>query len=398
MGKRRPVAPGVTSVQEKLIFLGILTGALVMYFTQRVSSIITALITITALILTGLVTLDQALSGFSSTATIAIGAMFVLSAGLIKTGALEPLTAMMAKWSGGSYPKLILAMTITIPVASAFTNNTPVVVMMVPVIMGLARDLKIPPSKLLMPVSFLAILGGTCTLIGTSTNLLIDEDYRLHTGTHLGIFDFTPLGLITLTAGVGFILLFGRRLLPNRESLSSILPASQRSRYVTEVVVKAGSPLIGRTIKETFPVRGPLKFVQLLRSNELHIPAAGGMIEIKAEDALLLEGSPKDLTDMIANDQVELGTVLEDSERVPIRTFSLTLFELVVLPESSLIGSKVRDLTLNRVHGVKVLAIQRGGRHHRWRIVDRRRKDRVCVRSGNAGRVQRCRVGSGPGN
>lgn len=344
-----------------------------LYITQRISVVATSVFTIVALSLFKLVPIDAALSGFSSQATIAIGAMFVLSTALIKTGALEPLTAQLARWSDGKYWRLVVAMALIIPLASAFTNNTPVVVMMVPVIMSLGRQFDIAPSKLLMPLSYFAILGGTCTLIGTSTNLIIDEIYRKQTGEHLKIFDFTPLGLVVLVGGVALILIAGQRLLPHRESLSSILPKSKRSKYVTEVIVQEGSPLINKTIALAFPKKGSMRFVQLIRGEVFFTPTNMEMI-IEVGDALILEGAPQELNDLLTEYSVALGTVLEDNLRVPMRTFSLTMFELVILPDSPYVGSKVKELTFNKRYGVKVLAIQRGGRHHRAAIRELRLK------------------------
>ena len=172
-----------------------------LYISQRAPVIVTALATIAALAGFGILSLEQAFAGFSSSATLSIGAMFVLSAGLIRTGALEPLIAKLADWADGSYFKLIMALILTVPLSSAFINNTPVVVMMVPVMMTLGRKFEISPSSLMMPLSFLAIIGGTCTLIGTSTNLLIDEIYRSETDTHLTMFEFLPIGLTFLAIG-----------------------------------------------------------------------------------------------------------------------------------------------------------------------------------------------------
>ena len=353
---------------DKILFLAILSGAMTLFVTQRVPVTITALLTITALVGTGLIPLDAALSGFASPATITIGAMFVLSAGLIKTGALEPLTAKLASWAEGSYFKLILAMALTIPLASAFMNNTPVVVMLVPVVMALGRKFSISPSKMLMPLSFFAILGGTCTLIGTSTNLLIGEIYHARGGTQLGIFDFTPLGLLFLLFGGGFILVFGKRLLPLRDSLSSLLPVGQRSKYVTEVTVHEGSPLVGQKVADIFPGSGSIRFIQLIRREDFFIGNQAKDMVIALDDALILEGGPGDLANLLSTEKVALGTVLEDSARVPMRTFSLSMFELIVLPDSSSIGSRLSELQLYRHFGVKVMAIQRGGRHHRMAI------------------------------
>ncbi len=359
---------------DKILFLLILTGTMYAYISQRFSVITTALVSIVALMVTDVLNLEEALSGFSSPATVSIGAMFILSAGLIKTGALDPLTAKLASFSGGSYFRLILAMALTIPIASAFTNNTPIVVMMVPVIVSLGRQLDIASSKLLMPLSFLAILGGTMTLIGTSTNLLIDDIYTQETGYHLSIFDFTPMGLVVLLVGGTFLVLTGERFLPKRESLTSILPPERRSSYVTEVVVQTGSPLIGKIIGETFPKGGKLRFLHLIREGDIQFTAKPLGQAIHPEDALILEGSPEALNDLLTSQEVELGTVLEDSVRVPMRTFARTLFELVVLPDSPLVGNKISRLKLNKLYDVKVVAVQRGGRHHRMDIRDMRIK------------------------
>lgn len=359
---------------DKWIYLIVLTVSMSLYVSQRVPVIISALVTIAAMVFTGLLTLDEAVSGFSNSATIAVGAMFVLSTGLLKTGALDPLTAKLAQWSSGSYPRLILAMALTVPVASAFLNNTPVVVMMVPIILSLSRKFSISPSKLLIPVSYFAILGGTCTLIGTSTNLLIDEVYRQETGQHLNIFEFLPLGLIYLAVGGLTIVLLGKRVLPQRESLSALLPQQMRSKYVTEVVVAEGSGLVGKVVGQAFDKPKVLRFLQLNRGDDFYIDHRAKDLTIQVGDALIVEGTPQELNDLLVTKGVELGSVIEDASRVPMRTYSLTLFELVVLPDFAYVGSKVKELQLNHMFGVKLLAIQRGGRHHRMDIGNMRLK------------------------
>ena len=339
------------------------------YISQRLPVIMTALLSIVLLTVCDLIPLTEAFAGFSSSATVTIGAMFVLSAGLIRTGALEPVAGQIAAWSKGSPVKLILALALTVPLASAFINNTPVVVMMVPVLMSLGRRFDISPSSLMMPLSYFAIIGGTCTLIGTSTNLLVDEIYSRDSDLHLGIFDFTPLGLIFLVVGVTYLMTIGRKLIPERDSLSALLPVSKRTHYVTEVIVQASSPLLGKSISETFPKKkSSLRFLQLQRDEDFFLAQKAGDLIIEEGDSLILEGSPQDLTELLTTHKVELGTVLEDAVRVPMRTFSLTMFELVVLPDSPYVGNRVRELKLHRQYGVKVLAIQRGGRHHRMDI------------------------------
>ena len=149
-----------------------------------------------------------------------------------------------------------------------------------------------------------------------------------------------------------------------------------RSKYVTEVFVQEGSPYVGQTVAEAFPKEGKLRFVQLNRGREYYVAghAETSAFVIQEGDAIIVEGSPQQLNELLTKASVTLGTVLEDSVRVPMRTFSLTMFELVVLPDSPYVGAKVKELTLNKHYGVKVLAIQRGGRHHRMDIRELRLK------------------------
>lgn len=350
---------------EKLIFFTILSGAMVLYVSQRLPILITALITIISLVITGLLTLEEAFSGFANPATITIGAMFVLSAGLIRTGALDPITHKLSTWSKGDPFRLCLGMAMVIPLASAFINNTPVVVMMVPIALAMSRSSGMAPSKILMPISFFAIIGGTCTLIGTSTNLLIAEIYRNSSQVDLGIFDFLPLGAVFLLIGVLYILAFSRKLLPDRESLSAILPTSHRTNYVTEVIIPENSALIGKKISDAFPKNTPIRLLQLLRGETQLMRKEATNTPLELGDNLILEASSNALGELLASDGVSLGTVIQDEVRVPIRTFSLKVVELVILPESPYIGTRIPELKLYKRFGVKVMAIQRGGTNHR---------------------------------
>lgn len=350
---------------EKLIFFTILSGAMVLYVSQRLPILITALITIISLVITGLLTLEEAFSGFANPATITIGAMFVLSAGLIRTGALDPITHKLSTWSKGDPFRLCLGMAMVIPLASAFINNTPVVVMMVPIALAMSRSSGMAPSKILMPISFFAIMGGTCTLIGTSTNLLIAEIYRETSQVELGIFEFLPLGAVFLLIGVLYLLAFSRKLLPDRESLSAILPTSHRTNYVTEVIIPENSALIGKKISDAFPKNTPIRLLQLLRGETQLMRKEATNTPLELGDNLILEASSNALGELLASDGVSLGTVIQDEVRVPIRTFSLKVVELVILPESPYIGTRIPELKLYKRFGVKVMAIQRGGTNHR---------------------------------
>ncbi|MBI3959697.1 MAG: hypothetical protein HY328_12885, partial [Chloroflexi bacterium] len=205
-----------------ILLLVILAAATILYITRWLATEITAALTIVALVFTGILSTGEGLSGFASTATLTVGAMFVLSGGLMRTGALEMVTIALARFSGGSTTRLLLLLGIVIPLASAFMNNTPVVVMMLPVILSLSRRFNIRPSKLLIPVSYFAIVGGTFTLIGTSTNILVDDLYRRAGGPGFGLFAFTPLGIPYWLVSVAYIVALSQKLLPDRASLAAL--------------------------------------------------------------------------------------------------------------------------------------------------------------------------------
>ncbi|MCB1050843.1 MAG: SLC13 family permease [Acidobacteria bacterium] len=353
---------------ETVIILLLCSLSLVLFLTQVIPVLVTTLLTLSAFVIFGVMPLDDVLMGFANPATLTIAAMFVLSEGLIRTGSLDPLAGFIGRTSKKSPIRLYLMLGLVVMFGSAFVNNTPIVVMMIPVVLTLARNTGIPPSKLFMPLSFFSILGGTCTLMGTSTNLLIDGLSSKLGGPQLGMFDFLPLGLIFAGVGLVYILLLGGRLLPERDSLSFLLPVKQRKNYVTEVIIPRSSHLVGKEIYQAFPPTGAVRFLDLLRNEEVYLGEHARGMTIEPGDALILEGAPQDLTNLLESQGAELATVVEDENRVAMRTMSLFLVELSLLPDSIYVGRKLKEVGLNKHFGVKVLAIQRHGKHHRVQL------------------------------
>jgi len=207
---------------SQIFVLALLAVVVTLYITRWLPIEVTSLLVPPILFGSGILDVKSALSGFSNSATITIACMFVLSAGLYRTGALDFLTEFLKKHAKGSPTRLLLLLAVTVPFISAVMNNIPVVAMLLPVVLALARDMDVKPSRLLIPMSYFAILGGTTTLLGTGTNILVDDIYRQaqtaagEAATGLGMFSFTPLGLVLLVVGASFIMLRGRRLLPDR--------------------------------------------------------------------------------------------------------------------------------------------------------------------------------------
>lgn len=381
-----------------LLLILIVAGAATLYITRWLSTEITSLLAISALALSGVLTPTDAFTGFSSTATLTVGAMFVLSAGLLRTGALEAVTIRLADFSRGSPRRLLVLLGVTIPIASAFMNNTPVVVMMIPVILSLSARFKIAPSKLLIPVSYFAVLGGTITLLGTSTNILIDDLYRKSGGPGFSLFEFAPLGLIYTLIGITIIVLVSQRLLPERAPLASMMAQEKTSTYVTEFQVDGGSKLVGQAVGEVFshiprgrpPALGhahrhrriqppasmrsgqtgdvdddSIELLEIFRSEQIFRSDQTRHMVLAAGDALLVAGTPKAISLFMQANGVGVASVVEDAKRTEVDRIDQQVVEAVVLPDSPFDNRLLSELGIYRYEQVSVMGVQRQGRQRR---------------------------------
>lgn len=356
---------------EILMLAAIILVAVVLFATRIIPIEVTAVLVISSLAFTGILTPDQALQGFSSSATVTVAAMFILSAGLARTGVVDMLAGRMANYSELKLPHLLFLLAGVVALFSAIANNTPVVIIMIPVLMRLSRSGNFSTSKVFLPLSYFSILGGTCTVLGTSTNILIDDLFRRAGGPGFNIFDFTPLGSVYLIIGVVAIVILAPRVLPDRSSLSSLLPSDRGARFVTEFVLEPGSNLIGQRVNDIWGSESTVRLLEIIRGEDVILGgyATKNDYRFEANDALIVEGSPTELSAFLNNfEGVELASVIADEHRVPMKTVQLKLVEAVVLPDSYFIGRVVPDLGLNRLYGVKVMAIQRHGRQHRYQI------------------------------
>ncbi|MCA8961791.1 MAG: anion permease, partial [Planctomycetes bacterium] len=296
-----------------LIILIVVT--LVLLVTQALPIELIALGIVGALPLLDILEPREALSGFSSPATITVGAMLVVSAGLERAGAVDWVAARLTEMGRGSSTRLLLTLALPTAALSAFMNNTPIVALMIPVVITLAHRFGTAPSKLLIPISTFAILGGMCTLIGTSTNILVDSLYRKAGGPGFGFFEFTGLGLSLLTVGLIYVVLLGPRLLPDREALSGLLSASGSGQFVTELKIPSGSRFVGQTIETAFRGADQVTVIELVRGEQPILRPAGTTV-LQADDILLLEGSARTIHNLLEAPDLEHGTVVADEERV----------------------------------------------------------------------------------
>jgi di/tricarboxylate transporter len=356
--------------------LAVALGALVLFLWNRLRVDVVALMVMASLILLGLVTPQEGISGFANEATITVAAMFILSAGLLRTGAIDVLGRWVGRLAGKSEARLLVVACLLVVPMSAFINNTPVVVVMIPLILGLTREMGVSPSRLFMPVSFASQMGGTLTLIGTSTNLLV-AGLVLELGVErIRLFDITGPALVLTTIGVLYLLTVGRWLMPTREAAADVLERYELREYLSVLVVEADSGLVGQTLRDSrFGETHGLEIVGIEREGR-RMPVPGPETVIQAGDHLLVHGKIPDIARIQELDHLRIaGTAPELQGQVEPdgegrKGGPPPLAELIVPPRSTVVGQSLRQLAFRRRYGVPVLAVQRHGQPLHERVRD----------------------------
>ncbi len=348
------------------VFL-LLVGALASFIWEKISPDLTALALFVILLATGIVPEHDALGVFANPAPITIGAMFVLSAALVKCGAIELLSGWINRCAQWPYPVTMLLLVFVVAAISAFVNNTPVVVVFLPVVVNLARKMHRPASKLLIPLSYAAILGGTCTLVGTSTNLIVNGIAVGSGQPSFSMFELVSLGLPTLVIGALYLAFFGERRLPVRETITAILSEDERREYITEAFVQPNSPTVGRTAKEAglTSARG-VRLLEIVRDG-LVLRTDPTVERFIAGDRLILACRPKGIVHTRGVAGVDLVSELNVGLE-QIAAHEGALVEGIVPPHSSLVGLTLRESDFRRRFSMVVLAMHRKGQNLREQI------------------------------
>lgn len=353
-----------------LSMVTVLILALIAFITEWLPVDLTAMGVAIALILLGLVTPDEGISGFGNSATITVLAMFILSAGIVRTGAVQTIRNILLNWGGTSVTRQILTMGMIVGPITALINNTAVVGIFLPIVEDWCQKKNISPSKLMIPLSYSTVLGGMITVIGTSTNVLASGlSQKLGYG-EFHLFQFTPIGLITFLVGIIYLAVFAPKLLPDRKQPNADLLNQDYALtdYVSEAIITPQSNLIGQTLRSTAIQRNfDIDVLEIIRNNQ-HFAQPVADKPFAAGDILLVRGSRQDLLKIRDERGLDILPEVKFSQKVTsglqlkqdLNSGEEQVAEILILSNSRLNGATLKELRFRQRYNATVLAIRRG--------------------------------------
>jgi di/tricarboxylate transporter len=362
---------------EIAITLYTVIALFVLFVRQSAETELLALVAASILLFTGIISTNELLSVFSNPAAMTVAAMFVLSAALEKTGVIDAIGKSAIRLAEINIILAIGSIFLVVFVGSAFVNNTSVVLIMIPIIIRLSKKMRLSASKLLLPLSYISIFGGTCTLIGTSTNLLVDGVAQKMGMQPFGMFEFFIPAIVMAFSGIIYLLVIGRHLLPVRRSLSDILDISIKRKYISQITISNNSPLIGKTITESgFTRPKEYEIVQHISPEEKKNEFNAYLTRMDTARIFRRRISVKEN----ATETVDMNAVLKEGDRLVIMSDQRNILtadknigitdkdifsdetitmEGVIAPSSSLIGQFVDEFNKADVYHAQIIAIHR---------------------------------------
>lgn len=341
----------LSQTAQATVALLILLIMFIMFVRETYTVEVIALGGAMTMLVLGILPMDKVQGVLSNNAPWTIAAMFVIVGGLVRTGALESVTQYASR-NVEARPKTTLAVLgIGITLGSAFVNNTPLVVVMLPIFMHLSKKIPVSPSKMLIPLSYMTILGGTITMIGTSTNLVVDGVAQAKGLEHFGIFEVTPIGLVVAVTGLIYLALFSKRLLPDRDSMAALLSDRKGMKFFTEVAIPEDSGLIGQNPTEVdMLTRGGARVIDVLRG-DLSLRRNLDVVQLEAGDRVVLRTPMSEILGLKASKDVRQADKLSSVQTSTV--------EVLITPGCHMVGRSLGSMRLRRRYGVYPLAVHR---------------------------------------
>lgn len=365
---------------ELMVTFTILILTIILFIWDKIRSDLVALLSLMALLLTGVITTGEALSGFSNSVVVMIAGLFVVGAGIFRTGLAESAGKLVIHWSGGSQIRLLILIMLVVAVLSAFMSNTGTVAMLMPVVISVAMKMNASPSKFLMPLAYASSLGGVLTLIGTPPNLIVSQALVDYGYEPLGFFDYTPIGIVALVTGMLFLILFGKFLIPNHNTRnngnSNISPSKLMKLYelsdkLYRIEITPTSPIVGMKLKDLklpskygvyvlFIERAMKDTTRFLQRKQKLFCRANSII--KKSDILFVEGDQQKIRHF-AN-KYEGITLLPpaEQEHSNLITEDLGIAEVLFTLHSRFLNQRIKDLHLTEKYGLNIIGMNRKGR------------------------------------
>lgn len=340
------------------ITLLLLLVAVVLFAVEKIPVDIVGILLMMSLVVTGVLNIQEGVAGFGNDIIVTIAGLFILTGGLVKTGIIDLIGRRLYRIAGDNEFLLTTLIMIVAALAASVLKNTTTTAMLVPVVMGLAERAKIAPSRLLMPLAFGAILGGTCTLIGTSTNLAVSGAMQRYSMPPFSMFELTPVGLAIVAVGMAYMLLIGRRLIPRRAADNEFTDKYSIREYISELLVLPESPFVGKTLGEAnLTAEFELNVIGIIRNNQQRL-APRPSETIEAHDLLIVEGKPQNLLQVKAESGLEIKSDFELNDTI-LQGGEIELFEVMIMRGSNLVGQTLKNLRFRQQYEMTVLAISR---------------------------------------
>jgi di/tricarboxylate transporter len=350
------------------IVLVVLVGAMIMFATERFPVDVVAIIAMSVLVVSGIITPEQGVAGFSNSATITVAAMFILSAALFKSGAVVNIGNQMAKLFQRNFWLGIISTMVVVGLISAFINNTPVVAIFIPILVGAAAKTNHSVGKMLMPLSYASMFGGVCTLIGTSTNILVSGVAAEQGLEPFSMFEMTRMGIIFFGVGLIYMMLIGIHLIPDRKVDDGLMQKFGMGDYLTEIVLLKEAPSVGKAIKDSPLVKQlEIDILEVTRKNRQHLFMPSENLVLEEGDILKVRCNVEKIKTLKERQGIALKTDLKfqnasnDGKTKEVEDDPMVMVEAVIATNSDFEGKTVKEIGFRQKFGATVLAIRHRG-------------------------------------